>query len=73
MALAMEQVAAQGQTIAAHSESLTRHEKSIDTLYERVREVEKAPSEDAGKVRVGFWNALIAAAIAVFVGLVMKK
>lgn len=44
MLQAMETVAAQGEVIKSHAEALTRHDKAITTLYDRLRDVEKEPA-----------------------------
>jgi len=73
MASAMETMAAQGESLKSLSLRVDRTERDTDNLYGRMRELEIAPGKDAGKVKIGFWNALIAAIIAVVVGTFMKK
>lgn len=73
MADAMESVAAQGETIKSHAESLMRHEKAVGILFERVREIEKQPAVESGKVRLGFINALISTILAAIVAMLVKQ
>lgn len=72
MTRAVETVAAQGEIIKAHADNIGDLKKGQGILFERVRELEKAPGDEAGKVKVGFWNAIVAAVIAIVVTFLSK-
>lgn len=69
----LEQIASQGVRIGHLEGDINRVEKDTNELFGRIRELEKEPGKEAGAVRTGFWNALIAAAIALVVGLIVRK
>ena len=73
MAQAMENMSAQGESLKAIAERVAKTEKDTDNLYGRVRDLEIKPAEESGKIRVGFWNALVAALISLLVGIFIKK
>lgn len=55
MALAMEKVAAQGEIIGAHAETLQRHERAHSEAFARLRELEirkNEPASSAGPVKL---------------------
>lgn len=49
---------------SASDEQLRRHEKDINNLFGRVRELEMAPGEEAGTVKTGAVTAIISAVVA---------
>jgi septal ring factor EnvC (AmiA/AmiB activator) len=85
----LEQIAAQGERINHLETDVRRQETDANNLFGRVRilemepkgsaldkrisDLEKEPGKEANQVRAGFWNALIAAVIALVVGLMVKK
>ena len=73
MAVAMETMSAQGESLKGLSKRVEKTEHDTDNLYDRVRELEIAPGKEAGTVKVGCWTALITAAITLIFSLFVKK
>lgn len=66
MTTALEDIARQGARIEVL-------EKNNTEIFRRVNGLETHSGKEADKVKIGFWNALLAAAIALVITLATKK
>lgn len=71
----LENIARQDERLRAIAEIVSRHDKSIEVLYNRVRTLESAPGQAAGKawwVVFGTICSMVGAAITAFVMAMFK-